>query len=198
MAMPAEVALFEKALKHQALDDPPVGREGDEIDAEPAASGGQDGAVRLWEAPSGRLLATLPGHTGGALGVVLSEDGQLVVSETAITRMNPKSFVARITKTGSDHKVLAVVLNDGTPIKSVEVKVDDGAWQAAKMDPATNGKYSWKLFNYTWTGATPGEHTLVSRVIDVTGKVQPTEKELEDKKTFLEDNAQYPRKVMVS
>ena len=90
------------------------------------------------------------------------------------------------------------MLNDGTPIKSVEVKVDDGPWQAATMDPSTNGKYSWKLFTYTWNGATPGEHTLVSRVTDVTGKVQPTAKELENKKTFLEDNSQYPRKVMVS
>jgi len=80
----------------------------------------------------------------------------------------------------------------------VEVKVDDGPWQAATIDKATSDKYSWKLFNYTWTGATPGEHTLVSRVTDVTGLVQPTEKDLENKKTFLEDNSQYPRKVMIS
>ncbi|MBI1872781.1 MAG: hypothetical protein HYS05_02695 [Acidobacteria bacterium] len=46
--------------------------------------------------------------------------------------------------------------------------------------------------------ATPGEHTLVSRVTDVTGKVQPTAEELESKKTFLEDNSQFPRKVMIS
>ena len=59
-------------------------------------------------------------------------------------------------------------------------------------------KYSWKLFTYTWNGATPGEHTLVSRVTDVNGKVQPTAEELENKKTFLEDNSQYPRKVMIS
>ena len=51
------------------------------------------------------------------------------------------------------HKVLGVVLNDGTPVKSVEVKVDDGPWQPATMDPSTNGKYSWKFFNYTWNGA---------------------------------------------
>ena len=95
-------------------------------------------------------------------------------------------------------KVTGVVLNDGTPIKSVEVKVDDGPWQPAQMDPSTVGQYSWKLFNYTWTGATPGEHTLVSRVTDVNGLVQPTEKDLENKKTFLEDNSQYPRKVMVA
>ena len=59
------------------------------------------------------------------------------------------------------------MLNDGTPLKAVEVRVDDGPWQAATMDPATREKYGWKLFNYTWSGATPGEHTLVSRVIDV-------------------------------
>jgi DMSO/TMAO reductase YedYZ molybdopterin-dependent catalytic subunit len=125
-------------------------------------------------------------------------NGEMKWVESAVTHMNLKSFIARVTQAGGQYNVMGVVLNDGTPIRAVEVKVDDGPWLAAKMDPATNGKYSWKLFNYVWSGATPGEHTLVSRVIDVAGKVQPTEKELENKKTFLEDNSQYPRKVMVS
>ena len=99
---------------------------------------------------------------------------------------------------GRRHKVFGVVLNDGTPLKSVEVRVDDGAWQPATMDASTSGKYSWKLFTCTWNGATPGEHTLVSRAIDVTGKVQPTAEELESKKTVLEDNSQFPRKVLIS
>ena len=91
------------------------------------------------------------------------------------------------------------MLNDGTPIKSVEVKVDDGPWQPATIDPATTkDKYSWKLFTYTWTGATPGEHTLVSRVTDVNRQVQPTAQDLENKKSFLEDNSQAPRKIMVA
>ena len=94
--------------------------------------------------------------------------------------------------------MLGVVLNDGTPIKSVEVKVDDGPWQPATMDPATKEKYGWKLFTYTWNGATPGEHTLVSRVTDVTGRVQPTAQDLETKKSFLEENSQAPRKVKVA
>jgi DMSO/TMAO reductase YedYZ molybdopterin-dependent catalytic subunit len=125
-------------------------------------------------------------------------DGEMQWKETDISRMQLKSFIARVTKDGSRHKVMGVVLHDGTPIKSVEVKVDDGPWQAATMDPATSSKYSWKLFNYTWNGATPGEHTLVSRVTDVKGKVQPTAEDLEVKKTFLEDNSQHPRKVMIS
>ena len=64
--------------------------------------------------------------------------------------------------------------------------------------PATRSKYSWKLFTYTWRGATPGEHTLVSRVTDANGLVQPTVEALENKKTFLEDNAQFPRRVMIA
>jgi len=35
-------------------------------------------------------------------------------------------------------------------------------------------------------------------VTDVTGKVQPTAEDLANKKTFLEDNSQFPRKVMIS
>jgi DMSO/TMAO reductase YedYZ molybdopterin-dependent catalytic subunit len=124
-------------------------------------------------------------------------NGEMKWTETAITRMQLKSFIARVTFDGSRHKVMGVVLNDGTPIKSVEVKIDDGAWQAAALDPATKAKYSWKLFTYTWNGATPGEHTLVSRVTDVTGAVQPTAEELETKKTFLEDNSQHERKVKI-
>ena len=125
-------------------------------------------------------------------------DGEVQWKEAAVTHMQLKSFIARVTKSGNQHKVLGVILNDGTGIRSVEVKVDDGPWQPATIDPATNSKYSWKLFNYAWTGATPGEHTLVSRVTDVTGAVQPTAEALENKKTFLEDNSQHPRKVMIA
>jgi DMSO/TMAO reductase YedYZ molybdopterin-dependent catalytic subunit len=124
--------------------------------------------------------------------------GEMKWEETAITRMQLKSFIARVTSDGSRHKVLGVVLNDGTPLKSVEVRMDDRPWQPAVIDPATSSRYSWKLFTYVWHDATPGEHTLVSRVTDITGKVQPTAEDLATKKTFLEDNSQFPRKVMIS
>jgi len=126
-------------------------------------------------------------------------DGEMKYMETGVTHMNLKSFIARVTKNGAGYKVTGVVLNDGTPIKSVEVKVDEGSWTPATLDPATKDhKYGWKLFNYTWTGATPGEHTLVSRVTDISGSVQPTAQDLETKKSFLEENAQAPRKVMIA
>jgi DMSO/TMAO reductase YedYZ molybdopterin-dependent catalytic subunit len=125
-------------------------------------------------------------------------NGEMKWVETGITHLNLKSFVARVTKNGNAHKATVIVLNDGTPIKSVEVQVDGGAWQPAKADPATTAKYGWKLYHWDWANAAAGEHTIVSRVTDANGKVQPTEKELENKKTFLEDNSQHPRKVMIA
>jgi DMSO/TMAO reductase YedYZ molybdopterin-dependent catalytic subunit len=114
--------------------------------------------------------------------------------ETEITRMHLKSAIARVRKRGSGYHILGFVLNDGTPLRSVEVKIDEGPWQKATLDPG-NTKYSWKLFTFSWEGAAPGPHTLVSRVTDAEGNVQPTADELKRKKTFLEDNSQFPRKI---
>ena len=126
-------------------------------------------------------------------------NGEMKWKETAITRMQLKSFIARVTSAAKGHNVFGVVLHDGTPIRSVEVRVDDGPWRPATLDPATTReKYAWKFFNYTWAGATPGEHTITSRVTDVNGVVQPTAEELEVKRTFLEHNAQLPRTVMLA
>jgi DMSO/TMAO reductase YedYZ molybdopterin-dependent catalytic subunit len=125
-------------------------------------------------------------------------NGELKWTESAITRMQLKSFIARVTRNGARHHVMGVILHDGTPIKTVEVKVDDGPWQPAALDPSTADPFGWKLFRFTWNGATPGEHTLVSRVIDVTGRMQPTSEDLANKKTFLEDNSQYPRTVLIA
>jgi len=125
-------------------------------------------------------------------------DGEMMWKETAVTHMNLKSFIARVTQTGSQYKVMGVILNDGTPIKSVEVKVDEGPWQMASLDSATKDKYGWKFFTYNWAGATPGDHTLISRATDINGKVQPTAAENETKKSFLEENSQAARKVKIA
>ena len=128
-------------------------------------------------------------------------NGEMKWKETAITKMQLKSFVARVTReaaNGSRHNVFGVVLHDGTPLRSVEVQVDDGPWQTATLDPATTAeRYGWKFFNYTWNGATPGEHTVTSRATDINGNVQPTAEELETKLTFLEHNLQLPRTLII-
>jgi DMSO/TMAO reductase YedYZ molybdopterin-dependent catalytic subunit len=116
--------------------------------------------------------------------------------ETEITRMHLKSTIARVRKRGNTHQIIGFVLNDGTPLQSVEVRIDEGPWQKATLDPG-NSKYSWKLFTFSWEGATPGSHVLVSRVTDAEGNVQPAADELKRKKTFLEDNSQFPRKITI-
>ena len=124
-------------------------------------------------------------------------DGETVWNETAVTHMRLKSVVARVTRTGSEYKVTGFVLGDGTPVKSVEVKVDNGPWRVAAVDYA-GGKFSWKLFTYAWKDATPGEHTIVSRATDAANYVQPEAADLATKKTFLEDNSQFPRKITIA
>lgn len=124
-------------------------------------------------------------------------DPQTQFVETEVTKMHVKSVVARVRKSAAGYQVLGFVLNDGTPLRSVEVKVDDGPWQRATLDPS-NTQYSWKLWTYKWDNPTPGEHTIVSRATDANGVVQPTTAELSRKKTFLEDNSQFPRKVKIA
>ena len=63
------------------------------------------------------------------------------------------------------------------------LRAGHGHGQAAEIDPAST-KYSWKLFNFTWNNATPGDHTLVSRVIDENGKVQLTPEEIDQLAEF--------------
>jgi DMSO/TMAO reductase YedYZ molybdopterin-dependent catalytic subunit len=123
--------------------------------------------------------------------------GELKWTETAITRMRVKSAIARVTRAGDSCKVHGFALTDGTALKSVEVRIDDGPWQPAAVDSSPS-QYSWKLFTYEWKGASVGEHTLVSRATDVNGEVQPTAEELENKKTFLEDNGQFPRTIRIT
>jgi DMSO/TMAO reductase YedYZ molybdopterin-dependent catalytic subunit len=128
-------------------------------------------------------------------------NGEMKWKETAITKMQLKSFIARVTREtidGSRHNVFGVVLHDGTPLRSVEVRVDDGPWQPATLDPVTTReRYGWKFFNYTWNDATPGEHTVTSRATDINGNVQPTAEDLEVKQTFLEHNPQLPRTLII-
>ena len=117
--------------------------------------------------------------------------------EISVTWIQLKSSIVRVTERNGSHRVTGFVLNDGTPLESIEIKIDDGPWQKAEIDPDSS-QYSWKLFYLDWDDATPGEHTMVSRVTDINGQVQATADEMPEKVTRWENYAQFPRTVMIS
>ncbi len=128
----------------------------------------------------------------------------VVFVETSVTRINLKSVVARVTRRDTvDGKVpveaFGVAWDDGTGIAKVEVKIDDGPWQPARLAEEPRAKHGWTFFTVELGKIAPGEHTVVSRAIDVNGRIQPTEEddEIALKKTYWEAYQQWPRKFTV-
>jgi hypothetical protein len=117
--------------------------------------------------------------------------------ETEVTKMHVKAVLTRARKTAAGVQLFGFVLNDGSPLKTVEVSVDNGPWMPASLDKG-NTQFSWKLFTFDWKGAVPGDHVVVARATDTSGHQQETEDELKRKKTFLEDNGQFPRKIKIT
>ena len=116
--------------------------------------------------------------------------------ENSVTTLNLKSSIVRVIESSGQYSIQGFVLNDGTPLESVEIKIDNGPWQRAELNPR-NTKYSWKLFSFDWSNPGAGEHTIVSRVTDINGNVQATNEELPEKVSFWEDFGQFPRQVTI-
>lgn len=116
--------------------------------------------------------------------------------ENSVTTMNLKSSIVRVVENGGQHKIQGFALNDGTSIESIEVKIDDGPWQRAQINPRST-KYSWKLFSFDWNNAAPGDHTIVSRVTDINGNVQATQEEMPEQVSYWEDFGQFTRTITI-
>lgn len=116
--------------------------------------------------------------------------------ENSVTTMNLKSVIVRVTEMGGNYRIQGFVLNDGTPLRSVEIKIDDGRWQRAQLNPR-NTKYSWKLFSFDWDNASPGEHRLVSRATDVDGNVQAAPEDLPERVSYWEEFGQFTRTITI-
>ena len=119
---------------------------------------------------------------------------QVEYTETSVGRQRIKSVVAHVSRANGRIKVFGAAWSDGTPLKTVDVKIDDGAWQTARLDRQPN-PFAWTFFTLE-TGALPtGEHKVVSRATDARGRSQPASLDL--KKTYWEDNAQFTRTIAV-
>jgi DMSO/TMAO reductase YedYZ molybdopterin-dependent catalytic subunit len=132
------------------------------------------------------------------------QDGQVVFVESSVAKMNLKSVIARVTRRPEQDgktplKAYGAVWGDGTPIKSVQVKLDDGEWRDAKIDDKPNEKYCWRFFSIDLGAVASGKHTLVSRGVDVNGRMQPAaeDDEIALKKTYWEAYQQVQRTIDV-
>ncbi len=121
--------------------------------------------------------------------------------EQTVSHMKLKSIVARVVrKSDSKLRVSGAAWNDGrTALQAVEVSIDAGPWRRAVLGEGLESPYCWTFWHYDWPNPAAGEHTLVSRVIDADGNVQPTadDPEIKLKKTYWEANQQVPRRVRI-
>jgi len=134
-----------------------------------------------------RDYVTLRGHQQG---------DQVVYTQTSVGPMNIKSMVARaVRQKDGTIRISGAGWSDGTPLKSVELKIDDGPWISTTL--GEQQKYTWTFWSYDWKDAPAGEHSLVSRATDEKGRVQPTADDpwIKLKKTYWESNQQYPRRI---
>jgi DMSO/TMAO reductase YedYZ molybdopterin-dependent catalytic subunit len=130
-------------------------------------------------------------------------DNKTIWRLTSVGPMNVKSIIARAVKLKDGTvRLSGATWGDGTPIKSVEVRIDDGPWQRANIDRSPRDRYTWRFFSFDWKNPAAGEHTIVSRATDEEGRVQPEpERDPKDrrkwKKTNWEWNEQWPWKIKI-
>ena len=124
--------------------------------------------------------------------------------EHQVGRKRLKSVIARVTQRPEERgkfpvKAYGAAWGDGTPIKKVQVKVDDGKWKDAVIDKEPSEKYCWKFFSIDLGSYPSGKHSLVSRAIDANGRIQPSsdDDEIALKKTYWEANQQWVREVEI-
>ena len=128
------------------------------------------------------------------------KDGQTVWRETSVGPIDLKSIVARVVQSPNGRlRISGAAWSDGTPVRSVQLKIDDGPWIEAALDRHPRARYSWVFWNYDWPNAPAGEHTLVSRAVSLDGTVQPAASDpaIALKRTYWEANQQYPRRIRI-
>ena len=103
--------------------------------------------------------------------------GDLAKDTVPISKLLVRSLFARPgpgeqVRAGADYEVQGVAFDGGSGIKKVELSTDGGkTWADAKLNPDL-GKYSWRLWRFSWRPAA-GRHTLTARATSNAGDVQP-------------------------
>lgn len=131
------------------------------------------------------------------------QNGETVWIENSVGRALLKSAPVRVVRHAG--KVIIQGAAWGAPIKQVEVQIDTGPWQVAKLDLASasaapKDDFAWKFWTLDWPTPHAGEHTITARATDTVGNVQPamTDPVIANKQTFWESNGQITRRVRIA
>ena len=128
----------------------------------------------------------------------VQQDGQSSVRFTSVGRALLKSAPTRVVR-GAHYRVEGVAW--GAPIERVEVRIDGGPWLAATtVDNDSGGGYAWRRWRLDWGQPAAGEHSITSRAIDTSGRIQPAPDDpvIANKLTYWESNGQITRRVRIA
>ena len=130
-------------------------------------------------------------------------DNQTVWTFSTVGRDRLKSAAAKVTRTGNRYAIMGAAW--GAPISSVDVQIDGGPWNPARMQeppgPARRGlrDYSWRFWTFDWGSPSAGEHSIRSRAYDIDGNIQPPPNDafVGSRVTFWENNGHVTRRVLI-
>ncbi len=128
------------------------------------------------------------------------KDGATQWIETSVGPIDVKSVVARAVRLKDGTiRLTGAAWTDGTPLRQVEVRIDDGPWRKASLGKEQRARYGWTFFRYDWRQPAEGDHQVVSRAIDEEGRVQPAADDpaIKLKRTYWEANQQWPRAIRI-
>jgi len=122
--------------------------------------------------------------------------GETVWTFTTVSHERLKSAPAKVVRQGDRYSITGAAW--GAPIAKVEVQVDGGPWQTAKLDRPRQ-RYAWTFWTIDWPRPGAGEHAIRSRAYDTDGNEQPAPDEpfLASRRTYWENNGQITRRVMI-
>jgi DMSO/TMAO reductase YedYZ molybdopterin-dependent catalytic subunit len=122
--------------------------------------------------------------------------GEPVWVETSVSRALLKSAPVRVIRTDDTYRIEVAAW--GAEIARVEVRIDNGPWQRARLRRQTT-EFAWTFWSLAWPNPAPGTHRITSRAIDTAGNVQPTpdNPRIATKLTLWESNGQITRRVRI-